>query len=220
MPRHIAIIPDGNRRWAKEKGLPTFEGHRIAAEKTFPDLIEKLAHLGVNYFTFWALSTENIAKRSSRELNKLFNLMRYFLKNKLAEFKKKGVRLKIIGNIQPLPKDIRKNISKAVVETEDNEKITLILALNYGGKDEIIRAIKKVQSLNKENFSNFLDTNGIPDPDLIIRTGGEKRLSGFMLWQSEYSELYFTDTYFPDFTPEELEKAINDYSLRQRRFGK
>ncbi|VVA44066.1 Isoprenyl transferase [Candidatus Roizmanbacteria bacterium] len=220
LPKHVAIIPDGNRRWAKEKGLPSVEGHRYAAQTTFPNLANELARLGVKYFTFWALSTENLTGRSKEELDNIFDLIRFFLKNKSKEFKKKETRFKTIGDLTRLPNDLQNEIFKIVEDTKKNKKMTVILGLNYGGRDEIIRAVKKGNNLTKENFSNYLDTAGIPDPDLIIRTGGEKRLSGFMLWQSEYSELYFSDLYFPDFTAWELEKAINSYSERQRRFGK
>lgn len=227
LPKHVAIIPDGNRRWAKEKGLPTIEGHRYAAQTTLPNLINELAKLDIKYFTFWALSTENLTGRSKKELDYLFDLIRFFLKNKLKEFKKKEIKLKVIGNLTRLPEDLQKEILEIIKDTKENKKMTVILGLNYGGRDEIIRAIKKVQnsklkiqSLTKESFCNYLDTIGIPDPDLIIRTGGEKRLSGFMLWQSEYSELYFSDLYFPDFTAKELEKSIKNYLQRQRRFGK
>ncbi|MFA6532744.1 MAG: polyprenyl diphosphate synthase [Patescibacteria group bacterium] len=220
LPSHIAIIPDGNRRWAKERGKPAVEGHRYAAQTTLPNLTDELERLGIKYFTFWALSTENLTGRSKEELNNLFDLIRFFLKNKLKEFKKKQVRFKTIGDLTSLPEDLQKEISKITKDTEENEKMTIILGLNYGGRDEIIRAIKKGKNLTKENLGNYLDTAGIPDPDLIIRTGGEKRLSGFMLWQSEYSELYFSDLYFPDFSAKELEKAVKNYSDRQRRFGK
>ncbi|MDO9027409.1 MAG: polyprenyl diphosphate synthase [Candidatus Roizmanbacteria bacterium] len=231
LPKHVAIIPDGNRRWAKEKGLPTIEGHRYAAQTTLPNLINKLAKLDIKYFTFWALSTENLTGRSKEELDYLFGLIRFFLKNKLKEFKEKEIKLKVIGDLTKLPEDLQKEILKTIKDTKENKKMTVILGLNYGGRDEIIRAIKKVQNssrfnrdkiqnLTKENFSNCLDTAGIPDPDLIIRTGGEKRLSGFMPWQNEYSELYFSDLYFPDFTAKELEKSIKNYLQRQRRFGK
>lgn len=224
IPTHVAIIPDGNRRWAKKKGRPAFEGHRYAAEKILPNLIKRSGELGIKYFTFWVLSTENLEKRI--EVDRLFNLMRSFLKNKINELKKRGVKLLIIGNLKKLPQDIQDLISTNIKETQNNKKMTVVFAINYGGRDEIIRAIKNISKIknqiakiNENNFSQFLDTVGIPDPDLIIRTGGEKRLSGFMLWQSEYSELYFSDLYFPDFTEKELEKAIKDYSFRQRRFG-
>ena len=227
LPKHVAIIPDGNRRWAKKKGRPAFEGHRFAAQTALPNLVNELMRLGIKYFTFWALSTENLAGRSKKELSHLFNLIRISLKSKYKEFKEKKIRLKVIGDLIKLPEDLQKEAYKITKETMKNEKMTIVLGLNYGGRNEIIRAIKKIQNqkskiqiLTKENFGNYLDTAGIPDPDLIIRTGGEKRLSGFMLWQSEYSEFYFSDLYFPDFTAKELEKSINNYSERQRRFGK
>ena len=222
LPKHIAIIPDGNRRWAKKKGLPTFEGHRFAAENTLLKLVDKLLQLKIKYFTFWALSTENLLKRSSKEIKNLFSLMEYFLRQKGDELNKKNIKIKVIGDLKKLPTHLQKEIEKIIKKTEKNTMMDVILAINYGGRDEIVRAIKKikdVKTINKENFDHYLDTAGIPPPDLIIRTGGEKRLSGFMLWQSEYSELYFTDVYFPDFNPQELEKAINNYLLRQRRFG-
>ncbi len=232
LPEHVAIIPDGNRRWAKEKSQPAIEGHRYAAQTVLPNLINELIRLDIKYFTFWALSTENLVGRSKEELDNLFDLARFFLKNKLKEFKKKKIKFKAIGNLAMLPEELQKEIFKVTKETINNEKMTVVFGLNYGGRDEIIRAIKKNPSfakatkgkqkskITKETFSKYLDTSDIPDPDLIIRTGGEKRLSGFMLWQSEYSELYFSDLFFPDFTAKELEKAINNYSERKRRFGK
>jgi len=219
-PKHVAIIPDGNRRWAKKKGRPAIEGHRYAAQTVLPNLISELAKYNVKYFTFWALSTENLVGRSKDEVDNLFNLIRFFLRNKVKEFEKKEIKFKTIGDLTQLPKDLQEEIIKVTHDTINNKKMTVIFGLNYGGRDEIIRAIKKGKNLTKENFGNYLDTAGIPDPDLIIRTGGEKRLSGFMLWQSEYSELYFSDLYFPDFTAKELEKSIINYSERQRRFGK
>ena len=224
---HVAIIPDGNRRWAKKRGLLSFEGHRNAAQKVVPNLIKKAGELGIKYFTIWAMSTENFNKRSKLELNGLFTLMKILYKLRFKEIKKNGIKVKIIGDISKFPKDIQKLIEKVLTETAENKKATLIFALNYGGRDEIVRAINKISNiqypisnLNTENFSQFLDTDGIPDPDLIIRTGGEKRLSGFLPWQSVYSELYFSNLYFPDFDKHELEKAIQDYSLRKRRFGR
>jgi undecaprenyl diphosphate synthase len=227
IPQHIAIIPDGNRRWAKAKGLLSFEGHKQATEKTIPELLEKAAELGVKYITFWALSTENLTKREKDEVNGLFTLGKMFLKKRLDDLHKNGVRVKCIGNLPGLPEDIQETIKKAIETTKYNTKITFIIAINYGGRDEIMRAMQKVMnmrflagSVNKENFFQFLDTNGTPDPDLIIRTGGEQRLSGFMLWQCEYSEFYFSDLLFPDFNGKELEKAVDEFSARQRRFGK
>jgi len=224
LPKHVAIIPDGNRRWAKKNGKPTIEGHRYAAQTILPDLINELAKHDVKYFTFWALSTENLVGRDKEELNNLFDLIRYFLKNKLSEFKKKQIKFVAIGDLKGLPDDLQIEITKMTKDTEENKKMTFIIGLNYGGRDELIRSISKIKdqglNISKESISQNLDTVGIPDPDLIIRTGGEKRLSGFMLWQSEYSELYFSDLYFPDFDQIELMKAINNYTDRQRRFGK
>lgn len=227
IPNHIAIIPDGNRRWAKKRGYPSFQGHKYATEKILPELLEKAADLGIKYFTFWALSTENLEKRTTTEVNRLFDLSRFFLKNKINEFNKNNIQLRMTGDLKKLPQDIQNLIKKSIEETKSNKKMTVIFAVNYGGRNEIIRAIKKIQNsefriqnLTADNFSQLLDTKDIPDPDLIIRTGGGIRLSGFMPWQSVYSELYFSDLYFPEFNAKELEKAIEDYSLRQRKFGR
>lgn len=225
VPIHIAIIPDGNRRWARQHGLPVFEGHRTGAQKTLPDLIEQAHDLGVRYLTFWALSTENLTGRSKEELDGLFRLIQYFVDKRIDEFNKKGVQLRVIGDLEKLPQNIKDKVKKAVEKTKENNKITLIIALNYGGRDEILRAIKKmkeedIETIDKTKMNSLVDTANIPDPELIIRTGGEQRLSGFMLWQSEYSELYFTDLFFPDFTPAQLVKAVDDFQERQRRFGK
>lgn len=226
-PTHIALIPDGNRRWARSKNLPEMEGHRHSFEDVLPALLEKAADMGVQYFTFWALSTENRTKRSPAEIEGLFSLGKLFYAKRLKDFIKKGVRLKFIGDISSLSSEIQTIIKDSEEKTKNNSRITLVIAINYGGRDEIIRAVQKVnemnflaKSVNKDNFSQFLDTNGIPDPDLIIRTAGEKRLSGFLLWQSEYSEFYFTDLFFPDFSPEELAKAVDEFTNRKRNFGK
>ena len=234
IPAHIAIIPDGNRRWAKKKGYPSFEGHRIGGEKTLPALIKKASEMGILFFTFWVLSPQNL-KREKQEVDNLYRLMRVFLQNRLNEFHKKNIRLCIIGDRIQLPVDLQKLLKKAELLTEKNSKITVIFAINYGGKNEIVRAIRKISlqqssgqanvkyqisNVQEEEINNYLDTAGVPDPDLIIRTGGERRLSGFMPWQSEYSELYFSDILFPDFSSQELEKTILDYSSRERRFGK
>lgn len=224
IPKHVAIIPDGNRRWARKHFIPAFKGHEVAADKTLPALIKKAFQMGIKYVTFWALSTENMKKRSPQELKNIMNLILMLLPKRLQEFKKNGIQIRVIGNINVFPEDIKSAIQKAIEETKDFNS-TLVLGLNYGGKDEIVRAIQqalknKKTSINEKSLSENLDTKDIPEPDLIIRTGGEKRLSGFMLWQSAYSELYFSDTLFPDFSPEEFEIAIKDFSNRQRRFGK
>jgi undecaprenyl diphosphate synthase len=225
-PSHIAIIPDGNRRWAREKNLPEFEGHRIASEKILPDLLQAAADAGVQYFTFWALSTENLVRRPTDELQNLFRLLRIFLTRQVKKLKEKGIRLRVIGDIEKLPEDIQTMIRRALVETADNTKLTFIVGLNYGGRDEIARAVEKMiatepkkENWTKDTIHSFLDTADIPDPDFIIRTGGEKRISGFLLWQSEYAEFAFIDTYFPDLTKKQFQYCISDFTNRTRRFG-
>ena len=229
IPKHVAIIMDGNRRWARKQGLPVLRGHWVAAEKVIEPLVEKAAEMGISYLTFWAFSTENW-KRAKEEVEGLMRIFRYLLSKKIERLNKKGVRILTIGDLTKFPKDIQRRIKEGVEKTKDNKKITVIFALNYGGRDEIIRAINRWRSssklkaqsskLKEEEFGEYLDTREIPDPDLIIRTGGEMRLSGFLLWQSQYAELYFTKVLFPDFTPKELEKAILEYQKRERRFGK
>jgi len=146
LPKHVAIIPDGNRRWAKKKGRPAFEGHRFAAQTALPNLVNELMRLGIKYFTFWALSTENLIGRNKEERDNLFGLIRFFLKNKLSEFKKKEIKFKAIGNLTMLPEDLQKEIFKVTKDTMENKKMTVVIGLNYGGRDEVIRAIKKVKN--------------------------------------------------------------------------
>ncbi len=224
VPQHIAIIMDGNRRWAKEHGLPVLEGHRRVSDDILEPLIEHAASKGVKYLTLWAWSTENW-KRNAEEVNGIMTLFRNVIARRWKRLSENGVCIRTIGDIGQFPADIRDAITRVVEETKHNTKITVILALNYGGRDEIIRAIRKLpndQQCNNvtiQQLSNLLDTSGIPDPELIIRTGGEKRLSGFLLWQSNYSELLFPEWYMPDFTPEKLDEAIGEYQIRNRRFG-
>ncbi len=225
VPVHVAIIPDGNRRWARNRKLPEFEGHRVSAEKNLPDIIDAFHADGVKYFTFWALSTENLKKRSKKEVDNLLNLLRFFLKKRMNELHKKNLRIKVIGNVEAFPEDLQKLIHNAIIKTANNTEMTVVFALNYGGRDEIIRAIRKVIHNNEnkvgiDEFKNYLDTYDIPDPDLIIRTGGDRRVSGFMLWQSEYAEYDFVDKLFPDFKEEDCHKSIEQFSNRERRFGK
>jgi len=212
---------DGNRRWAREHGLPILEGHRRVADKILEPLIEYAAKSGVKYMTFWAFSTENWG-RSRDEVRGIMAIFRHVIKKRWARLHKKGVRVRVIGDIAKFPADIKKALDDVVEQTKNNKTITAVFALNYGGRDEIVRAMNKAISyqLPVENFSRHLDTAGIPDPELIIRTGGEQRLSGFLLWQSEYSELYFPPWYMPDFTPEHLDEAIEEFGKRKRRFGK
>lgn len=226
IPVHVAIIPDGNRRWARSKKLPDVEGHRVSAEKVLPMLIETLSNAGVKYFTFWALSTENAKKRSKEEYNNLLALMKFFLQRRVKDLHKKNIRIKIIGNVAAFPKDIQDLVAQAMATTENNTNMTVIFGINYGGRDEIIRAMKqaategKIEDMTIDNFGQFLDTKDIPDPDLIIRTGGEKRVSGFMLWQSEYAEFSFTDKLFPEYTAEDFHAAVDAFNETERRFGR
>lgn len=224
MVTHVAIIPDGNRRWARTHKLPEFEGHRRASEQILPDLLQAAADEGIQYFTFWALSTENFVRRPEKELQNLFNLLRIFLTRHIKKIMEKGIRLRVIGDITKLPEDIQDRIQKAVVETAQNTKLTFVVGLNYGGRDEILRAVERmkeanIEAIDKDTFRGFLDTADIPDPDFIIRTGGEKRVSGFLLWQAEYAEFAFVDQFFPDLTKERFTACISEYQSRVRRFG-
>ncbi len=227
VPKHIALIPDGNRRWAENKSLPSFEGHRYAAQKVLPVLLDHCIDLKIEYLTFWTVSTENIKKRTPQEVSNLFQLMRWYVTFKLEEFHKKGVRITTIGNLAVLPEDIQKGIAQSVEKTAHNTKITLILGLNYGGRDEIVRAVVKMMNNNieasgvtTEVLQSYLDTASFPDPDLILRTGGEHRTSGFLPWQSDYAEYVFLDKFFPDITTEDLDASIAEFNERKRRFGK
>lgn len=226
-PSHVAIIMDGNRRWARMHGFSVFEGHRRGEECTEP-LIDEAITIGIPYLTFWAFSTENWG-RSKPEVQFLIKLFRTVLDRKVDKFHRKNVKLNVIGDLTKFPEDLQRKAEEWMKQTRNNKKITVNIALNYGGRDEIIRAISKYKNsqlttnnsqLTFQEFEKFLDTAGQPDPELIIRTGGVKRLSGFMLWQSQYAELYFTDLNWPDFTPVEFRKAIEYFHHCQRRFGK
>lgn len=228
IPTHIAIIMDGNRRWAREHNLPVLEGHRRVANVVLEKLVEHAAARGIRYMTFWAFSTENW-NRAKDEIKGIMLI----LKKSLGPFGKKmmerGVRLRIIGDLSRFDAGLQRGIEEAIEKTKYNTRITVTIALNYGGRDEILRAMEKMrnaQLVNKntkileQEFEQFLDTKDIPDPDFVIRTGGEQRLSGFLPWQSVYSELYFPPWYMPDFTPRRLDEAIEEFARRQRRFGK
>jgi len=220
MPKHIAIIMDGNRRWAREHHLPELMGHRRVSDEILEPLIEHGAKIGIQYMTFWAWSTENW-NRKPEEVKGIMDIFRHVIRNNWKRLAEKGVRITIIGDVSKFPKDIVESLKSVVEETKNNTRITTVFALNYGGRDEIIRAIKKISldALTPTTFSLNLDTKDIPDPELIIRTGGEQRLSGFLLWQSQYSELYFPSFYMPDFTPDKLDEAIEEFEKRKRRFG-
>lgn len=226
LPKHIAIIMDGNRRWARKKGLNPVKGHEQAALHVIEPLIDKCGKLGIPYVTFWAFSTENW-KRDQNEITGIFNVFRLGLKKLADKFIKKGARLKILGDIDRFPKDIADQTKAMMQESQKNDKINVSFALHYGGRDEILRAVKKIilgkiqpEKIDENCFSGYLDTAGMPDPDIVIRTGGEQRTSGYLPWQSVYSELFFTKTFFPDFSPAKLQQIIYRYQQRERRMGK
>jgi undecaprenyl diphosphate synthase len=223
--KHIAIMMDGNRRWARAKGLEPIKGHEYAANNTIEPLIEKCVDLGIPYITFWAFSTENW-KRDEKEVKGILDIFRIAFGTLALRFISRGAKLQILGDMSRFPEDIAKKTFDMISKSSRNNKITVSFALNYGGRDEITRAVKKIvcenilaANVNEETISSHLDTAGMPDPDLVIRTGGEQRLSGYLPWQSVYSELYFTPVLFPDFTPEQLTLAIDDFLKRDRRFG-
>lgn len=225
VPQHVAIIMDGNRRWARQRGLPVVMGHKKVVEQNIEEIIERAGELGVKYLTLWAFSTENWQREQS-EVEGIMRLFRWAFDHKAQRLADKGARLRVVGDIDRFDEDIRKKINYWIEKTKHNAAITVIFALNYGGRDELLRAVRKIQHsdtsqiVTEEIFATYLDTAGIPDPDLIIRPGGEKRLSGFMLWQSEYAELYFTDVLMPDFGAKELDLAVEEYAKRERRRGR
>ena len=224
IPTTIGVIVDGNRRWARARGLPTLEGHRAGYHKV-KELLSWARDAGVKNSIFYVFSTENW-KRASEEVVYLMDLLRsVFLENEIAKFRKEGVRIRIVGDRTMLAADLQNLIAKAEDDTKDQTKMILALALSYGGRHEIVSAVNEVlkedkKEISEDDFSNYLWTTGIPDPDLIIRTGGERRLSNFLPWQSVYSELFFTDTFFPDFSKEEFLHILDDFASRERRFGK
>lgn len=226
IPKHIAIIMDGNRRWARARGLPDKEGHKVGVEK-IEEIVKEAEKIGVEAVTIYALSTENIKERAKREVADLFSIIRNTYQNQFKNMMKNGVRLSILGEMDGLPAVIKKIILEIRNSYIKNESIKLNIALNYGGKKELISAIKKlvqegveVDKLNEEIISKHLYTGGQTDPDLVIRTGGRIRLSNFLLWQTAYSELYFTKVYWPDFDEKQFKKAIKWYQSQKRNFGK
>lgn len=226
LPQHIAIIMDGNRRWAASRGLPPEKGHEAGAQN-LENIVNHCRDLGVKYLTVYALSTENWRNRSAREVKGIFNLLLRIVKEKREEYRRSGIRFFVLGNFQAFPLKVRDGIKKIMDIVLDKERIKFNVALNYGGRDEIVNAIKNIikdgvkpEKVNEELVSKYLYTKDQPDPDLIIRPGGEYRLSNFLLWQLSYAELYFTDIFWPDFTPKQLDKAIKWYQQRHRRMGK
>lgn len=231
LPRHIGIIMDGNGRWAKQRGLPRSEGHKAGA-KTFRAICDYGAELGIECLTFYAFSTENW-KRPADEVAAIMNLFRDYLteaEEREEENAVKGMRIRYIGDRTALPADIVDMIDKLEENSADKKTITINLAVNYGGRDEILHAVRavaqkvqagelKAQDITLNDIDGNLYTAGLPDPDLIIRPSGEYRLSNFLIWQAAYSELWFSDILWPDFTADDLDKAIIDYGKRNRRFG-
>ncbi|OGG01617.1 di-trans,poly-cis-decaprenylcistransferase [Candidatus Gottesmanbacteria bacterium RBG_16_52_11] len=229
VPAHIAVIMDGNRRWARRQGLPVLSGHRKVAAEVLEPLVEHAFRRGVKYLTFWAFSTENW-NRDAAEVRGIMRLFRDMIGRFGTRMHRKGIRIRTIGDLSRLEPALGKSIRELVDLTSGNTNITVTFAVNYGGRDEIVRAVGRLAAdpefnsrnsgLTEDEFGKYMDTDGIPDPDLIIRTGGEQRLSGFLLWQCRYSELYFPSFTMPEFTPERLDEAIAEYASRQRRFGK
>lgn len=221
LPKHVAIIPDGNRRWAKERGLPTLEGHRRGAEN-FEKLVDTANEMGIEVLTGWFFSTENW-KRSENEVNYLFQLVRDFTDKYRKKCVEDQIRFRHFGRRDRLPRDLVKSIEDTEAESKDFKNFTVGACMDYGGHDELVRTIKKLQEKGleptEENIEANLDTFDVPNPDLIIRTSGEQRLSGFMSWQTHYAEFYFAEMHFPDFGPEEFKNAIAEFTTRERRFG-
>jgi len=223
---HLAIIPDGNRRWAKERNLPTFYGHKKGLDQSV-NLARKARELGIKVLTFWAFSTENW-QRSKEEISYLIKLFKLMIDYNLKEALKEKIRIVHLGRKDRLEQSLLKKIIEVEEKTKTFNRYFLAIALDYGGQDEILRAIKRIKEekigindLNIDNFNQFLDSRDLPYPypDLVIRTSGEVRTSGFMIWQAAYSEWIFSPKYFPDFTPDDLQECIKEYEKRQRRFG-
>lgn len=221
LPLSVAFIMDGNGRWAEKRGLKRKDGHRVGVDVLL-DIAKYAFRKGIKYVTVYAFSTEN-KKRPLDEVSGLMSLMRQHFKSTFKEFKELGIKLVTIGDKSYFPNDINQGISELEEESESLKGGVFCLALNYGGRDEIINAVNKAakskKKVTEETFKEFLYTKNIPDPDLIIRTGGEMRLSNFLLYQSAYSELFFTNTLWPDFERQEFDKILDDYALRNRRFG-
>ena len=227
LPQHISVIMDGNGRWAKSRNLPRTAGHKQGAEAA-RKIVKNAAELGVKYITLFGFSSENWSRPNS-EIKDLMNLLRYYLRSETAELHKSGARLRVVGDRSALDDDIVKLIENAEELTRDNTEITAIIALNYGGRQDILHAVKRLHDAHvgdelsmetiEAQFPGFLMTQGIPDPDLMIRTSGERRISNFLLWQSAYTEFVFMDVLWPDFDRQHLEQAIAEFGERDRRYG-
>ena len=228
IPKHVAIIMDGNGRWAKERGLPRLSGHD-AGMKAMKEIVKRASVLGVKHLTVYAFSTENW-KRSEEEIGGIFNLLIIYVDQELKELNDNNVKVNIIGDRNALSPKVNKSIDKALNRTKNNDGLQFNIALNYGSRAEIISSVKQIAKemkkqnidpdhIDEEMISNHLLTAGMPDPDVIIRTSGEKRLSNFLLWQAAYSEFIFTETLWPEYSPDEFDKSIIEYQGRKRRFG-
>jgi undecaprenyl diphosphate synthase len=224
-PVHVAIIMDGNGRWALARGLPRLAGHRAGTDN-LRRIIEACVEFGVQYLTIYAFSTENWG-RPIEEVNGLMRILEDVIDRELRELHKQGVQLRHIGRLERLKPSLREKVLKAIEVTKNNDRLVLNVAFNYGGRDEIVQAIQHIiqdgltaEEITSEVVNRYLYTAGVPDPDLIIRTSGELRVSNFMIWQGAYSEWYITPTYWPDFNKEEFQKALEEYKHRDRRYGR
>lgn len=228
VPEHIAIIMDGNGRWAKKRGLPRTAGHAVGCE-TFRTIARYCNAIGVKYFTVYAFSTENW-KRPAEEVQTIMNLMSKYLREGIEIMEKEGISLRVLGDLTPIPAQLLDLVNETNTISDHINGMQASLCVNYGGRDEIIRGVREFarkcaagelspEDISEESFAGYLYTDGIPDPDLIIRPGGELRTSNFLMWQSAYSEYYFTDVLWPDFTADTIEDALRAYSHRERRFG-
>ncbi len=224
IPNHVAIIMDGNGRWAQERGLPRASGHKAGTEN-LREVIEAAVEFGIQYLTIFAFSTENWA-RPTDEIQGLMRIFRTMLDRELKNLDKNGVQLNHLGCLARIDKGLKKEVLEAIELTKNNQTLILNIAFNYGGRDEILQAVKRMiaegvsaDKLDEDKFEQYLYTADCPDPDLVIRTSGEFRISNFMIWQGAYSEWYFTPTYWPDFSREELHKALVVYNSRDRRYG-
>lgn len=228
VPQHVAIIMDGNGRWAKSKGMPRNYGH-VQGSKNVEKICRAAYHMGIKYLTIYAFSTENW-KRPQSEVNALMKILRDYMKSCLSVSKKNNMRVRVIGDISGLAEDLQQGIKKLEEASKEYDGLQFTIAINYGSRDEILRAVKRLveakeagnfsmEDLDEKSFGSFLDTWELPDPDLLIRTSGELRLSNYLMWQLAYSEFYFTEVPWPEFSEEELSKAVEQFEKRDRRYG-
>jgi undecaprenyl diphosphate synthase len=224
VPRHVAIIMDGNGRWARQRGLPRAAGHRAGSEN-IRRVLERFADHGVQYVTLYAFSTENWS-RPQKEVQALIRLLGRFIRRELENLHRNGVQLRLLGHLETLPPRLQREVHRAIDLTRENERLTLNLCFSYGGRDDIVGAVRRIveagipaDEVTEEVISAHLSTGGTPDPDLVIRTAGDQRISNFLTWQCTYAELYFTDTYWPDFGREDIDLALAEYGRRKRKFG-